>query len=146
MEFQVWHRRLRRAVGFFCLFFVLLFRATFMAYGISQSRGLIRATAAGLYLSGTAMQDLSCICDLTTAHGNEGSLTHWARGQGLNLGSWAHYYWFMMGTSVVQIWFLAQELPYAVSAAKKRGYKFYNIYMDKIIYIYWNFHMLSMKI
>ena len=28
------------------------------------------------YTTATAMQDPSCICDYTTAHGNTGSLTH----------------------------------------------------------------------
>ena len=43
--------------GFFCLF-VLLFRAAPPAYGSSQARGQIRATAAGLH------------------HSHAGSLTH----------------------------------------------------------------------
>ena len=37
--------------GFFFFFFFLLFRATAVAHGISQVRGLIRAVVAGLYHS-----------------------------------------------------------------------------------------------
>ena len=48
---------------FFFLFFFCLFRPTSAAYGGSQARGLIGATAAGLRHS----------------HSNSGSLTHWAR-------------------------------------------------------------------
>ena len=43
--------------------FFLPFFGLFRAYGGSQARGLIRATAAGL-TTATAMPDLSCICDL----------------------------------------------------------------------------------
>ena len=46
--------------------------AALEAYGSSQARGPIRATAYA-----TATWDLSHIFDLyTTAHGNAGSLTH----------------------------------------------------------------------
>ena len=44
----------------FCFFFFLLFRASPMAYGHSQARGELRATAA----------------DLCHNHSNEGSDTH----------------------------------------------------------------------
>ena len=61
---------------FFSLFFVFcLFRATHEAYGGSQARGLIRATAAA-HATAIAMQDLSRVCDLHQAHGSAGSLTH----------------------------------------------------------------------
>ena len=43
--------------------FKFLFRATPVAYGSSQARGGIRATA-GAYATGIAMPDPSCICDL----------------------------------------------------------------------------------
>jgi len=38
-------------VGFFFFFFLCLFRATLVAYGRSQARGQIGATAAGLHHS-----------------------------------------------------------------------------------------------
>ena len=53
-------------------FVYLLFRPSPVAYGGSQARGLVYATA-------TAMLDLSHIFDLPHAYGNAGSLTHWAR-------------------------------------------------------------------
>ena len=31
------------------------------------------------YITATATEDPSHVCDYTTAHGNTGSLTHWAR-------------------------------------------------------------------
>ena len=60
------------------IYLFLLFRAVPAAYGRSQARGWIRAELQLLaYFTATAMQDLSR--DYTTAHGNMGSLTHWAR-------------------------------------------------------------------
>ena len=44
-------------------FILLLFRATPVAYGNSQARSLIRATAAD-YSTGTVTKALSCFCDL----------------------------------------------------------------------------------
>ena len=47
-------------------FFFLLFRAAPKAYGGSQARGQIGATASGLqaHVTATATQDPSCVCDL----------------------------------------------------------------------------------
>ena len=61
---------------FFGLFY--LFRASPLTYGNSQARGWIGAMAAGL------SQPQQCgiwatFVTYTTAHGNAGSLTHWAR-------------------------------------------------------------------
>ena len=66
-----------------CLFFFFLvfcpFRATPAAYGGSQGRGLIRAVAAGLHQSRSNATSRAASAAYTTAHGNAGSLTHWAR-------------------------------------------------------------------
>ena len=43
------------------IFIYYLFRVTPTAYGSSQARGQIRAAA---YVTATAMQDQSCVCDL----------------------------------------------------------------------------------
>ena len=52
-----------------------LFRAAPTAYGGSQARGPIRATAAGLdHSSQLGIRAMST--NYTTAHGNTGSLTH----------------------------------------------------------------------
>ena len=66
----------RISVLFVCLF-VLLFRATGTAYGSSQARGGIGATAAGLHLSHSNVG--SELCLWPTAGGNTGALTYWAR-------------------------------------------------------------------
>ena len=60
---------------------ILLLRAESLAYGSSQARGWIRATALDLrhYTTATATQDSSCICYLHHSSSNTGSLTHWAR-------------------------------------------------------------------
>ena len=55
-------------------FFFLLFRAVPAAYGASQARGQIGATAAGLHHSHTGSQPTSV--SNTIAHGNAGSPTH----------------------------------------------------------------------
>ena len=49
----------------FFFFFCLFFRVAGAAYGSSQARGRIGATLP-VYTTATAMQDLSCICDLPT--------------------------------------------------------------------------------
>ena len=54
--------------------------ATTMACGGSQARGLIEATAAGLCHSNARSAAYTTeSATYTTAHGNAGSLTHWAR-------------------------------------------------------------------
>ena len=61
-------------------FFFCLFRATPVAYGGFRARGLIRATAAGLYHSYSNARSKPHLRTAPhTAHGNAGSLTHWAR-------------------------------------------------------------------
>ena len=62
--------------SFFPFFFLLLFRATFMAYGGSQARGPIGAIAAGLHHSHNNMGSEPPSVTYTTAHGNARSLTH----------------------------------------------------------------------
>ena len=62
---------------FFCLFF--LFRAALVACGNSQARGQISAVAAGLCHSHSNVGIQTMSASYTTAHGNAGSLTHWAR-------------------------------------------------------------------
>ena len=57
---------------------ICLFRVVLKAYGGSQARGPIRATAASL----CHRQQLGIWAEsvtYTTTHGNAGSLTHWAR-------------------------------------------------------------------
>ena len=66
--------------------FVLLFRATPAAYGSSQARGPIGASAAST--TATETPDPSCIWPYTTAHGNAGSLIHWARPGVKHKSSW----------------------------------------------------------
>ena len=63
----------------FFSFFFLLFRATLTAYGSSQSRGQIRATAAGLAPQPRQRKIWALSSTYTIAHGNTGSRTHWAR-------------------------------------------------------------------
>ena len=72
---------------FFFFFFCLLFRAAPMAYGGSQARSPIRATAAGLHYS----------------HGNARSLTHWVRPRIEPSSSW-----FLVGFVSTEPW---RELP-----------------------------------
>ena len=65
----------------FCLFFFfLLFRATLAAYGGSQARGLIGATAAtATGATATPFKISATSANCTTAHGNARSLIHRAR-------------------------------------------------------------------
>ena len=74
------------AFGDFCWFFSFnflffsfnfcLFRATPVAYGGSQARSRIRATAAGLYHSRSNLGSELHLPTYTTAHGNTRFLTH----------------------------------------------------------------------
>ena len=57
-------------------FFFLLFRAAGAAFGGSQARGQIRATAAGLHHSHSNARSELCPLPTPSAHGNAGSLTH----------------------------------------------------------------------
>ena len=65
---------------FVCLFFfVLLFRAVSEAYGGSQARGPVGATATSLataVVTATATGILAASVTYTTAQGNTGSPTH----------------------------------------------------------------------
>ena len=59
-----------------------LFRAAPVAYGSSQAKGQTGDVVADLHHShsnASNARDLSCVWTYTTAHGNAGSLTHWAR-------------------------------------------------------------------
>ena len=59
---------------FYFIYFFYFLRAAPTAYGGSQARGRIRATAVGLPTA-TAMLDPSYVC-YTTAHSNARCLTH----------------------------------------------------------------------
>ena len=59
----------------FSLFFSFLFRATHRAYGSSQVRDQIAATAPGLGQS-HSNQDLNCVCDLQHSSQQHQILTH----------------------------------------------------------------------
>ena len=62
----------------FLFFFFLLFRAAYVAYGSSKARGPIWAT--GLSHSHRQQGRIpAASAEYTTAHGNSGYLTHWAR-------------------------------------------------------------------
>ena len=57
----------------------LFFRAAPMVYGGSQARGQIGAATAGLCHSHSNTEIRAASATYTTAQGNAGSLTHWAR-------------------------------------------------------------------
>ena len=59
-----------------CLTQSLLFRTTLAAYGGSQARGSVRATAAGLHHSHSKCQIQATSVTYTTAHGNARSLAY----------------------------------------------------------------------
>ena len=91
-------------------FFFGLFRATPMAYGSSQVRGRIGAVAASLHHSHSNIGSKR-VRDLSTAHGDARSLTHWAR-PGIKLASSWILVGFvnhlaMTGTPVISdLWFI----------------------------------------
>ena len=58
----------------YAYYYYLLFRATHVAYESSQARGPMELQ---LLAYTTATQDLSQVCNYTTAHSNIGSLVHW---------------------------------------------------------------------
>ena len=64
---------------FVCLFVCLFFKAKPAAYGGSQARGLVRATAASLYHRLQQRQIWATSVAYTTAHGHARSLTYRAR-------------------------------------------------------------------
>ena len=55
--------------------YVCMYLLSFVAYGVSQARGLTGAVAAGLR-QGTQCQIRAASVTYTTGHGNAGSLTH----------------------------------------------------------------------
>ena len=75
------HSPLLLALFFF--FFFWFFGAALKAYGGSQARGRIGTAATSLHRSHRPtpqpQQVRSAFVTYTTAHGNAGSLTHWAR-------------------------------------------------------------------
>ena len=77
----VWINRHQKRIScaifflFFFSFFFGLFRAIPMAYGSSQARAQMGATAASLCHSHTRFASVT----YTRAHGSTRSLTHWAR-------------------------------------------------------------------
>ena len=93
-----------RIINLFIIF-LNLFRAASAACGSSQARGWIRAVAAGLHHSHSNTQTRAASTTYTTAHGNAGSSTHWARAGIKPASSWllVHYYWATTGTP--QIYF-----------------------------------------
>ena len=64
---------------FIYLFIFLLFGAVPVAYGGSQARDQIGGTAAGLRHSHNNARFWATSATYSTAHGNTGSLTQWAR-------------------------------------------------------------------
>ena len=58
------------------IFFSIFSRAALVAYGASQSRGLIEAVGAGLCQSHSNMGIGATSATYATSHGNAGSLTH----------------------------------------------------------------------
>ena len=62
--------------SFLFFFFFGLFRATCKAHGSSQTRGRIRASAAGLHHNQSHRGSGTASVTYTAAHGNIGSLTH----------------------------------------------------------------------
>ena len=93
--------------GAFFFFFFFFLRAEYAAYGSSQARGQIRATAAHLLCSHSNTASKPHPWPHTTDHGNDGSLTHWER-PGIESASswilnWVRYGWATMGTLTMLI-------------------------------------------
>ena len=105
-------------VSFYVLFilsFCLFFRAAPTAYGGSQARGPIRATAAGLHHSHSNVgSELSATYII--AHGNAGSLIPWARP-----GTKPETSWFLVGFVSAAPW---QKLPIHVILVWNRIYTY----------------------
>ena len=81
----------------FLSFFPVFSRAAPTAYGGSQARGRTRAVATGLCQSHSTVGSGPCLWPYTTAHGNAGSLTHWARPGIKPKSSW------------ILVWFISVE-------------------------------------
>ena len=81
------------------LFFIFIFRATPLANGTSQARGLIGATAANLCHSHSNRGSAASLLIYTTAHGKVRSLTHWARAGIKSVTSW-----LLVGFVITEPW------------------------------------------
>ena len=91
--------------GFFCCCLcvcVCLFRAASVAYGGSQARGLIGASAASLHHS-RQRWIWAASATYTAACSNTWSLTHWSRP-----GIEPEYSWILVGFVTAELWW---ELP-----------------------------------
>ena len=86
-------------------------RAEPSAYGGSQVRGPIGAVAPGLLHSHSNTGSEPESATYTTAHGNAGSLTHWARPRMEPATSGFINHWAMMGTPHIFIY----AFPYGLS-------------------------------
>ena len=93
--------------SFLSFFSFLFFRAAPIAYGVSQASGWIIAVAADLHTE-------PCLRP-TTAHGNTGSLTHWARPGIEPVSSWILVRFI---SAAPQQELLLKVLLHAVGAAK----------------------------
>ena len=84
-----------------------------MAYGDSQARSLTGAIAAGLSHSHSHLGIQAVSATYTTAHGNIGPLTHWAR-PGIKPAT----SWLLVGFISAAPW---QELQEILNIDKKRS-------------------------
>ena len=78
--------------------FFLLFRATPVAYGSFWARGRIATAAASVHQTQQHQIQPTSVT-YTTAHGNDGSLTHWAR-----LGIKPTSSWILVGFVTTEPW------------------------------------------
>ena len=109
---------------FFFLFF-FLFMPTPEAYGSSQSRGQIRAATVSLHYSQQCQHGIQVTsATYTTAHGNEGFLTHWAR-PGIKPAS----SWILVGFLTVKS---QRELPKFYLLLYMRDYRNFEIFKKGI--------------
>ena len=96
MKFKKTGKGYELAFYFILLYFLFfcLFRTAPVAYGDSQHRGGIRATAAGLCHSHSNTRSKSHLWPtLSAAHRNTGSLTHWVRAESKPASSWILTSW-----------------------------------------------------
>ena len=77
---------------------ILLFRSVLMTYGVSQTRGILGATASGL-TTATAMQDPIHICDLRHSSRQYQILNPLSKSSGM-LARFVNH-WAMMGILVL---------------------------------------------
>ena len=95
---------------FYSPFFFFL-RATSTAYGGSQARGSIRAVPLAY----------------TTAHGNTGSLTHWARPGMEPASSWIRSNWFLLTNDWNSSFPLFQQLFLAIKKVNTKSNSIWKI-------------------